>query len=339
MITQIKRAPYADYKKNRIRVGITMGDPSGIGPAITLKAICKLKRLADFIVIGDGNVLKKASGSKLEASGIKLVDLKNVPCKNFKFGQLKAEYGHAAMEYLDTALDLLKNKEIDCLVTCPVSKEAVNLSGTKFSGHTEYLAEHTQTKDFVMLLLNKSLKISLITRHTPLKDVASKLKDEMIYKNILLTFNAMRKLFLIKNPRIVVCGLNPHASDNGLLGNEENTIIKPAIEKIKNKLGALITGPLSSDVAIYKTSQKLYDCAIAMYHDQALIPLKLLRADTGVNLTLGLPFIRTSPLHGTAFDIAANLGLANPNSLIEAIRVAVKCVVNLNKTLTRAYPN
>ncbi|MDI6759116.1 MAG: 4-hydroxythreonine-4-phosphate dehydrogenase PdxA [Candidatus Omnitrophota bacterium] len=305
------------------RVGITIGDPSGIGPAITLKAIYELKGLADFVIIGDRWVFNQVS----RCQGIKVsrfIDLNNVLRRGFRFGKIKASYGRASVEYLDTALSLFKNKEIDCLVTCPVSKEAVSLTGIKFNGHTEYLAKHTKTEEFGMLLLNKDLKISLITQHIPLKAVASKLKEELIYKNIFLTAASLKKLFLIKRPRLVVCGLNPHASDNGLLGKEENEIIRPIVEKIRNNLKVVIDGPISADAAIYKAKQKEYDCVIAMYHDQALIPLKLCGSDTGVNLTLGLPFIRTSPLHGTAFDIAENPRLARPHSLIEAIRLAVK---------------
>jgi 4-hydroxythreonine-4-phosphate dehydrogenase len=317
-------------KSCKIRVGISLGDPSGIGPAITLKSIQKLRGLADFVVIGDAWVFDKVQSSKFKVQSCKFIDLNNVEHKNFAFGKVRAEYGRASVEYLDKALELIKNKEIDCLVTCPVSKEAANLAGIKFSGHTEYLAGASGTKDFVMMLLNKKLKIALATRHIPLKDVSKNLDKDKLYKTIFIAAEALKKLFFLKNPRIVVCGLNPHASDNGIIGKEENKVIKPVLEKLRARLkGARIDGPLSSDIAIYKTDKGEYDCAIAMYHDQALIPLKLTDFQSGVNLTLGLPFIRTSPLHGTAFDIAKNPGLANPNSLIAAIRLAVKCALNL----------
>jgi len=150
-----------------------------------------------------------------------------------------------------------------------------------------------------------------------------------IKKTIFLTLHALKKLFLIDNPRIVVCGINPHASDNGLIGTEEDLIIKPALQKLKQKIKKLY-GPISADIAIAEASRNKYDAIIAMYHDQALIPLKLSGNDTGVNMTLGLPFIRTSPLHGTAFDIAGK-NCAHPASLIEAIKLAVKCTLNLKK--------
>jgi len=308
-----------------------MGDPAGIGPAIIPKAIKKLKGLADFVVIGDKWVFNKTQNSELKAQNYKFIDLKNISHKNFSFGKVKAEYGRASVEYLDRALELIANKQIDCLVTCPVSKEAISLAGfNNFSGHTEYLAARTNTKYFAMMLLNKKLRFSLVTRHIPLKDVPSKLDTDKIYKTILLTHRSLKELFLIKNPRIVVCGLNPHASDNGLLGGEENKIIRPALMRLK-RIIRNVDGPLSADVAVLKAAQKKYDCIIAMYHDQALIPLKISDTYTGVNLTLGLPFIRTSPLHGTAFDIAAKFNLANPNSLIEAIRLAVICTLNQKK--------
>ena len=315
-----------------------MGDPAGIGPAIIRKAIKKLKGLTDFVIIGDKWVFTQLPDPRYGVGtpsdrlpDVKFIDLNNVPRKDFKFGKVKAEYGRASVEYLDKAIELIKNKEIDCLVTCPVSKEAISLGGfDKFLGHTEYLAARTNTEYFAMMLLNKKLRFSLVTRHIPLRDVPSELDTGKIYKTVLLTYRSLKELFLIKNPRIAVCGLNPHASDNGLLGEEENKIIKPALmrlgESIKN-----IDGPLPADVAVLKAAQKKYDCIIAMYHDQALIPLKILGAYTGVNLTLGLGFIRTSPLHGTAFDIATKFNLANPTSLIEAIRLAVICTLNQKK--------
>jgi 4-hydroxythreonine-4-phosphate dehydrogenase len=317
--------------KYKIKVGITIGDPSGIGPAITLKAVNRLKNLAHFVIIADKWVLSRLSPIAYRLFNVRFIDLKNIPHKNFRFGLIRAEYGKASIEYLDKALELFENKEINCLVTCPISKEAINLCGFKYAGHTEYLAKCTHSKNIVMMLLNDKLKFSLVTRHIPLKDVALYLSNDILYKNISLAHTCLKKLFLIKEPRIVVCGLNPHASDKGLLGNEENRFIKPAIEKIKAELKAHIDGPLSADVAIHKAMKKEYDCVIAMYHDQAMIPLKLSGFDTGVNLTLGLPFVRTSPLHGTAFDIAKNPKLANPNSLIQAIRLAIKCTSNLKR--------
>jgi 4-hydroxythreonine-4-phosphate dehydrogenase len=317
-------------KNSKIRVGITMGDPSGIGPAIAVKAVHALKGLADFVLIGDAGIFSRVTGPAGRGVGLEFVDVHNVDTKAFQFGKIKAEYGRASIEYLDKALDLIKSKKIDCLVTCPISKEAIHLAGYRYSGHTEYFARRTHVRNFVMMLLNRELKISLVTRHIPLRKVPLSLDKDTLRATILLTYDALKKLFSIKKPRMVICGLNPHASDNGLIGNEEQRIIAPVLQKLKSRIEC-IDGPLSADVAIAKTRQGQYDCAVAMYHDQALIPLKLSGGESGVNITLGLDFIRTSPLHGTAFDIAGKPALADPASLIEAITRAVECTSNLKK--------
>lgn len=311
-------------KSSKIRVGITIGDPSGIGPLITSKALTKLKGAADFVVIGDRWVFN-------QLSAVRFIDLNNVNHRKFSFGKIEAEYGKASIEYLDKALELLSKKEIDCLVTAPISKEAVAKAGFKFGGHTEYFLKATGVKEVVMMLLNDTLRFSLVSRHIPLKKVPMALTRDKIFNNIVITVKSLKDLFGIKHPRIVVCGLNPHASDNGLIGAEENKIIKPALEELRRRIKVAIDGPVSSDVAISRANMGKYDCVVAMYHDQALIPLKLTGYNSGVNMTLGLPFIRTSPLHGTAFDIAKKARLADPSSLIAAIKLAIKCASTLKK--------
>ncbi|MGD0335762.1 MAG: 4-hydroxythreonine-4-phosphate dehydrogenase PdxA [Candidatus Omnitrophota bacterium] len=308
-------------KYTKIRLGITIGDPAGIGPIITKKAVDRLNGLADFLVIGDSSVL---GGMK----SCRLLDLGRIKKGKVRRGVVAAEYGAASLAYLDKAVELLKEKEIDCLVTAPVSKEAVNKAGFKFYGHTEYLAHKFGVKHYVMMLLNNYLKFSLLTRHLPLKDVSSRLNREVLRETILLTYDALRKMFLIEKPRLAICGLNPHASDNGVIGREENDIIKPLAAVLRKSIPYL-EGPLSSDIAIARGFRGYYHCLVTMYHDQALIPLKLTEQFGGVNLTLGLPFVRTSPLHGTAFDIARRPSLANPTSMLEAIKTAVQCTLNL----------
>lgn len=324
-----------------IRVGLTIGDPAGIGPAITLKALKILQGKAHFIVIGDSFVLDKtARVLKINprdfpfsnSSSVDLFDLNNVKRKYFVPGKINARGGKASLEYLDAAVELLKKRKIDCLVTCPISKEAISLAGSKFSGHTEYLADKFNCKNLVMMLINDKFKFSLITRHIPLKDVCRSINRYDLENNILNTIKGLQRLFLIRNPRVVVCGVNPHASDNGVIGTEELKVINPAIKSLRKKYnGATITGPLPADVAISRASEGEFDCVIALYHDQALIPLKLTDFDSGVNFTLGLPFVRTSPLHGTAFDLAVKPGPANPNSLIAAIKLAIKCSLSPKK--------
>ncbi|MCX5669683.1 MAG: 4-hydroxythreonine-4-phosphate dehydrogenase PdxA [Candidatus Omnitrophica bacterium] len=320
-------------KSSKIRVGLTIGDPAGIGPAITLRALKILKDKADFTVIGSSFVLAKAAKLlKIIPAPVKLIDLNNVGEKKFNFGSLNAQNGAACLEYLDVALELLKKNKIDCLVTCPISKEAIHLSGANFSGHTEYLALNTGCQDAVMMLINNKLKFSLLTRHIRLRDVSTMLTQKLLENNILNTVKGLKNLFLIKKPRLVVCGVNPHASDNGVIGTEEQNIIIPVIKKLNKKLsGVVIGGVLGADLAISGAAKGEFDCVIAAYHDQALIALKLTDFDSGVNLTLGLPFLRTSPLHGTAFEIASKPVLANPSSLIAAIKLAIKCTLNQRK--------
>jgi 4-hydroxythreonine-4-phosphate dehydrogenase len=312
-----------------LRVGITMGDPSGIGPEVIAKGLKQLKGVkAKFIVIGDFWVYRKvAKTQNLQDGGF--VDLNNVRHKGFAFGQTKAEYGRASIEYLDKALDLLETGELDCLITGPISKESINLAGFRYFGHTEYFSVKTNTPDPVMMLMNNFLKISLVTRHIPIKSVSFKLNQGLILRTIILTHRVLKQWFAVSRPRIAVCGLNPHASDNGLIGDEENKTIKPALKKLR-KMGLNIDGPLSADIVMYKNMAKLYDAAIAMYHDQALIALKVTDSSSGVNLTLGLPFVRTSPLHGTAFELAGK-NKASADSFVAAAKLAVKCALNLKK--------
>lgn len=309
----------------RICVGITMGDPSGIGPEIIAKALdnLKLRRLADFMIIGDEWVFLKATRIKHVLKGIEFLDLKNVNRKNFSFGKIEKDYGRASMEYIKKALELIKKGKINCLVTAPISKEAINLAGYRYPGHTEYLAEFFDLDDVAMMLVAKRLKVALVTRHIPLKVITQVLNSKDIYKTIKLTFKGLKDLFNIKQPSIAVCGLNPHASDGGLLGDEEERIIKPAINLAKDQ-NISIDGPFPSDTVFYRALQGEYHAVIAMYHDQGLIPIKMMGFNKVVNFTLGLPFVRTSPGHGTAFKIAGKQE-ASSLSMQEAIRLAIKC--------------
>ena len=309
-----------------------MGDPSGIGPAVIVKALPKLAGYAQIKIIGDERVLKKAGLRQgLQHPAVEIISLKNVPMAGFAFGRIKAEYGRASIEYIDRALELLEAKVLDCLMTAPISKEAASLSGFRYPGHTEYLASRAGIRDYAMLLLNKDIKLTPVTRHIPLAKVPKELSAEMILKNICLVHSNLKCMFGILRPRIVACGLNPHAGDNGLIGDEENRIIRPALKKARNTHGIGVDGPISADVAIAMAAAGSYDCVIAMYHDQAMIPLKLSGNDSGVNLTLGLPYVRTSPLHGTAFDIASKFNLADPASLVAATLTAIRCAQNQRK--------
>ncbi|MCX7927483.1 MAG: 4-hydroxythreonine-4-phosphate dehydrogenase PdxA [Candidatus Omnitrophica bacterium] len=313
--------------QKKLCVGITMGDPSGIGPEVSFEAIKRLSHKARFVVIGDAWVWQQFTG-RFRLENVEFIDLKVINKKNFSFGKVSAEYGKASVLYLDKAMELLSCQKIDCLVTAPISKEAINKAGYCYSGHTEYFAQKTNKKP-IMLLLNEKIRFSLVTRHIPLSEVSKVLSFELIQYTIIKTYQALIKMFAINNPRVVVCGINPHGSDNGLIGTEENRIIHPVVCKLRKKFPGL-KGPLGADIAISEALHKNFDAVIAMYHDQALIPLKVLGAQKGVNLTLGLDFVRTSPLHGTAFDIAGK-NKANPSSMISAILCAITCCQNLKR--------
>jgi len=291
-------------RSNKPRIVITMGDPSGVGPEVTLKALAspRVKGLADFLVIGEG------------------------------FGRKGASAGRASLEYIDKALDIVCAGEADAIVTAPVNKSSIRKAGfPSFQGHTEYLAERTGTKKFAMMFVGEALKVTLVTRHVALRRVPKALTAALVSDTISLTYKYLKDLFGIKSPRIGVCGLNPHAGEFGAFGTEEAKVITPAIRRC-SKTMKNIRGPIPADTAFYDALNKRYDAVVAMYHDQALAPFKMLYFKSGVNLTLGLPFIRTSPDHGTAFDIAGK-GIADPSSMIEAIVLACRLV-----TRQRSYP-
>lgn len=302
---------------------ITMGDPSGVGPEVTLKSLAspKIKGLANFLLIGDTSVVEKLKADMGLRLKVPFLDLSCIGQRGFSYGRCEPSFGCASIKYLDKALELLKAGKADALVTAPINKTSVRLAGYPgFEGHTEYLAEKTHTKDCAMMFVGERLKITLVTRHIALKAVPSKLTSEAVYRSIAITHKYLKKYFRIANPKIAVAGLNPHAGENGAFGDEEAEVIIPAVKKAMRTMKG-VCGPFPSDAVFYAALKGRYDSVIAMYHDQALAPFKLLYFDNGVNLTLGLPFVRTSPDHGTAFDIAGK-GVANPESMIEAIRLA-----------------
>lgn len=300
-----------------------MGDPSGIGPEVTLKALAspKISGFANFFVIGDGFVMKKTSsrlGIKLDSG---LIDLHNVEPSGFSYGKNDPAFGKASVEYIDKALELLKGGIADALVTAPINKKSVISSGLAgFEGHTEYLALKTKSKKFAMMFVGSKLKVILVTRHVALGKVGRRLSESAIDDTIALGRQYLRKYFKIASPKMGVCGLNPHAGESGSYGDEETLVIGPAVKKA-NRRFKNISGPLPADVAFYDALKERYDCVVAMYHDQGLIPFKMLHFKDGVNMTLGLPFVRTSPDHGTAFNISGK-GIADPTSMIEAIKLA-----------------
>lgn len=308
-------------------VAITIGDPLSIGPEIVLKALAsqRLNRLANFLIVGDESILLTVS--KLLKSNFRLshndlmLSLNLISRDKIRFGQPSKLSGRASLAYIDCALKLIKDKKADCLVTAPVSKDAINKSGVKFLGHTEYLAKKFNTKYFAMMLVGGPLRVTLVTRHAPLNAVSKAITKKEILKCIDLSYRALKRYFGIGQPKIGVASLNPHTGEGGSIGIEEVRIIKPAVYEAKARLKDIV-GPISSEALFYEAYRGNLDCVIAMYHDQGLTPLKMIARDKSVNVTLGLPFVRTSPGHGTAFDIAGK-GIANADSMIEAINLAI----------------
>jgi 4-hydroxythreonine-4-phosphate dehydrogenase len=318
-------------------IGISLGDVTGIGPEVTLKAVAAEREQQDigYLLIGDGN---RTRGLNRELGlGLPLSDYngsvspgevsicdpleEELPERLVKGAP---EAARAAVSWLREAAQKCSSGEIWGMVTAPVNKEAIVRSGQSFVGQTEFLSELAATNRTAMMLLGEDdrgrwLRVALATTHVPLKKVSEQLTTEKIASVIELAAQACRDLGLAR-ARVAVCGLNPHAGEGGQMGTEELTTIGPAVERVRQN-GLEVIGPMSADSLFYYAYRGDYDAVVAMYHDQGLVPLKMIGFEKGVNWTLGLPFIRTSPDHGTAYDIAGQ-GKANPSSMIAAIRLA-----------------
>ena len=304
-----------------------MGDPAGIGGEIILKALPALSIRSIPVIIGDRTVinsyLKKTDrigkpvfrgfkeGKKGDAEFIDLGLLKDP-----RFGVVDPSYGKASYHYIIEALKLVFLGEVSAIVTCPISKAAIHGAGINFPGHTELLAHFGGVTDFIMMMANRKMRVSLVTIHIPLKDVPAEITVERVFGCITITYHFLKTYCGINDPFIKVCGLNPHAGEQGIIGSEEGAI-RGAINKAES-LGIRVRGPFPADTLFHAVDCDAY---VAMYHDQGLIPVKTIDFTRTVNITLGLPFIRTSPGHGTGYDIAGK-GIADPSGLIEAYRVA-----------------
>jgi 4-hydroxythreonine-4-phosphate dehydrogenase len=328
-------------RNSKLAIGITMGDPSGIGPEIILKCYNNpVVRRNMIIVIGEYGVMKAAYDimnirsfklqrcssiheSSYDEAILNVLDLNSFDLKDLHPGVVQPASGYAAFLAVSKAVDLAMKKEIDAVVTAPISKEAIHLAGYNYAGHTEILSSLSGTRNYAMLLYHKKLKVIHVSTHISLIDAITGLKSERIEEVIDLAHNAMIPLCR-HQPKIAVAGINPHAGENGLFGTEEITVIAPAVQNMRMK-GINVTGPLPPDTVFLQALNGRYDIVVAMYHDQGHIPLKLIGFDRGVNVTTGLPFVRTSVDHGTAFDIAWK-GLASEKSMIEAVRIAVKLI-------------
>jgi len=308
--------------------GITLGDSSGVGPEILLKAFSAGQLPRPFRVFGDRAVLsyyndKLALGVQLETVDVRDPGL--LKSSDVTPGQLSRESGAAARQYVVDATKAALAGEISAVVTLPINKEATQMTDPKFTGHTELIGELCGSDDVTIMLVSDQLIVTHVSTHVSLKAAIARAKKERVLKIIQLTGAAVSRLR--SNPRIAVAGLNPHAGENGLFGDEEIKEIRPAVEEAK-KQGIPVEGPLAPDTLFYLAVQKKkYDAIVCMYHDQGHIPLKLLDFEGGVNVALGLPIIRTSVDHGTAFDIAGK-GIASTTSLLRAIELALRLASN-----------
>ena len=305
-------------------IALTVGDPSGIGPEIVLKAVNdhELACLAQWVIIGDARVLKLAG--RLSELSPADADIKHVASleslEDFEFGRLDARYGQAAAEYVRVATELCLAKRADAMVTAPLNKEAVTMSGREFSGHTEYIAELCGATESRMLLSSRRLSTVHVSTHVPLRR-ACDLSVDRIVRTIELGDQAM-KLLSFARPKVAVCGLNPHAGEHGLFGTEDQELVFPAIDACRTN-GIDCSGPYPADTIFLQASRGMYDLVVAMYHDQGHIAMKLLDFEGTVNISLGIPITRTSVDHGTAFDIAGK-NRADAGSMKEAMRVAAQ---------------
>lgn len=326
-----------------MRIGITMGCPVSIGPEIIARVFAGklLPNDVSFVVLGDSGVLQKCAaesglsvpvfswkpGNAVRQDGVNVLELSHLA--GIPWGRPDMRTGKAMGKYIETAVQLIGEGHLDGMVTCPITKSALQQAGYLFPGHTEMLASLCQTDNFGMMMAGKTLRVSLVTIHTGLADVPKMLSVERILRTIELTSETLRRDFAISQPRLGVAGFNPHAGEQGMFGREEESAIIPAIQKARS-VGLNIIGPLPPDTVFHAAVRGDFDGVVCMYHDQGLIPFKLLHFADGVNITMGLPIVRTSVDHGTAYDIAGK-GIADPSSLLAACRLAAEIIGNRRK--------
>jgi 4-hydroxythreonine-4-phosphate dehydrogenase len=319
-------------------IAITIGDPNGIGAEIILKALSKkaIHEICRPIIIGPIEILRKlldplslnlkleeVNSARISSSENTIPVLSSGFAKGFNWepGEETISAGAVAGKALEAAADLAITKQVEAVVTAPISKKVFYLAGYHYPGQTEFFAAKTQTDEVVMVLLSENFRVGLVTTHCPLSEVSALLSGEAILRKIQIFSRDLQKRFGIARPRIAVAALNPHAGEDGLFGSEEKEIILPAVSSAR-ALGLDVSGPFPADTLFVRIKQQNFDGYLAMYHDQGLIPLKMQSFGRAVNYTAGLPIIRTSPDHGTAFDIAGK-GVADSGSMEEAIKLAV----------------
>jgi 4-hydroxythreonine-4-phosphate dehydrogenase len=319
-------------------IGITMGDPTGIGPEIIVKALSMKEpfQICRPFVFGDRKVLSKTIEmlgltttvevfERIPEEGylpqrIFLSPLSQLEVDSLRFGKPNRECGKAMVKYVEEAVHWVRSGKLDAITTCPINKQAINSAGYPFAGHTELLAHLVQASSVAMMFLGSRWKVVLVTTHLPLKEVSKWVTSDRILSTIRMTDEGLKKYFGVPHPKIAILGLNPHSGEEGLLGEEEKMEIIPAIILARSQ-GVKVEGPFPADSFFNLSTPTPFDAVISMYHDQGLIPVKMADFKEAINFTLGLPFIRTSVGHGTAYDIAGK-GLADPTNLIKAILTA-----------------
>lgn len=302
------------------KVVITIGCPAGCGPYVTLAAVHALKKeKLEFFVVGDIRILERFSIYKKIKQRINLFDLATEGIEKIKPGEAIELSGKASLDYLNKALRVLKEVKSDRLVTAPLSKEAVKIRLKNFSGHTEYLADYFGVDNFAMMMVSPNLKTILFSRHILLRQASAVINEEDFLKTISLVIFSLKDKFKIKNPKVAVASFNPHAGVDTFLDREEKDM-RAAVKRA----GAGVCGPYPCDTLFTPDKLKKFDCVLCPYHDQAMIPFKLLSFKRGVNLTLGLPIIRTSPAHGTAYDLTRAGKKPFFTSMAEAIKLAAR---------------
>jgi 4-hydroxythreonine-4-phosphate dehydrogenase len=337
---------------DRPTVAVTMGDPAGIGPEVIVAAYPDLLADARPVVVGDADVLRRAvevvdrdlaiaaveavadvpgdSGGDTDPGTVPVLDLDNVDVDELAYGEVREEYGAASLAYVERAIELATAGEVDAIATAPINKQATRLAGSEYAGHTGMLADYTDTETYAMMLVEDDLRVTHVSTHVPLVEACERATRRAVRDTIDVTVDGLRDLG-VDDPTVAVAGLNPHASDGGLLGTAEQSEIEPAVEDAR-EAGHDVVGPESPDTVFARAAGGAADCVVAMYHDQGHIPIKMLGfasddAVSGVNVTIGLPIVRTSVDHGTAFDIAGE-GKASPASLVDAVALAARIARN-----------
>lgn len=327
-------------------IGITMGCPVGIGPEIVVRFLSDFQKFGNYspVVLGDEGVLIRCAheleidveivkwepSQTVKPSAINVLSLSTLGAEK-QWGNPDSQTGKAMGKYIEEAVRLIQAGELAAMTTCPIAKSTLNAAGYNFPGHTEMLASLCQADDYAMMMAGNKLRVTLVTIHSRLADVPDKITKKSVNRLVNITGRSLRDDFGIEDPRIAVAGLNPHAGEEGIFGNEESQVIAPAIREAQAQ-GWQVHGPFPPDTVFCKAVAGDFDAVVCMYHDQGLIPFKLLHFADGVNVTLGLPIVRTSVDHGTAYDIAGK-GLADPSSLRAAFFMASEVAENRRKMM------